>query len=199
MNYYELMYIIPAKYTEDELKPLQKKFNDLIAAKGGEMVFEGFVGRRKLAYPIKKMHHGFYLVNEFQMTPQSAAEVNQELKHSPDILRHLLNKRDARTPAEAEAAFKKLLAPATPTAETEEREAPRFAAGAVTAAPKARPIAIKPSAKEIDAIVAKTIDEPPSPPVPGRSGESANEDGKTEQSLIDIDKKLDELLNKDVL
>lgn len=109
MNHYELLYIIPAKYTEEEIKPIQDTLKKLVEDRGGETVFHGLIGRRKLTYPIKKMYHGYFVTHEFTMDPDVMTIVKEELRVHPEILRYQLVLRPARTVAEATQAFETLL------------------------------------------------------------------------------------------
>ncbi|PIY78629.1 MAG: 30S ribosomal protein S6, partial [Parcubacteria group bacterium CG_4_10_14_0_8_um_filter_35_7] len=49
--HYELLYIIPAKYSEKELQPVINQVIPLIKKAGGEILRDDNLGRKKLAYP----------------------------------------------------------------------------------------------------------------------------------------------------
>jgi ribosomal protein S6 len=52
------------------------------------------LGRKKLAYPILKQKHGFYVVVEFNLEDtQELKELETSLRHNKNILRHLVIKR----------------------------------------------------------------------------------------------------------
>ena len=52
------------------------------------------LGRKKLAYPILKQKHGFYVVLEFKLEDtQELKELETSLRHNKNILRHLVIKR----------------------------------------------------------------------------------------------------------
>ena len=53
MQKYELLYIVPAKYTEDELKKLTGKVGEIVAKTGGAVTETIVLGKRKLADPIQ--------------------------------------------------------------------------------------------------------------------------------------------------
>jgi len=67
MKNYELLYIVSNQYTEDELKTIKDKVNTLLQKYGGVLGFTEFLGKKKLAYPIDKVNHGYYVVAEFEL------------------------------------------------------------------------------------------------------------------------------------
>jgi ribosomal protein S6 len=53
-NHYELLYLVPASYTEEELLPIKDNVAELIKKFGGRITLEDSLGKKKLAvYPIK--------------------------------------------------------------------------------------------------------------------------------------------------
>jgi ribosomal protein S6 len=61
-NHYELLYLVPANYTEEELVPIKEKVKELIKKFKGEVTFEDTIGKKKLAYPVAKNTQGYYLL-----------------------------------------------------------------------------------------------------------------------------------------
>ena len=69
MNKYETVFIINPNVEEDGIKALINKFSDLINSDGKvEEVNE--MGKRKLAYEIKKNKDGYYVSIEFESNPR---------------------------------------------------------------------------------------------------------------------------------
>ena len=94
MEQYELLTIIPAKYTEDELKQLSEKVAGIVASAGGAVKETHDLGRRRLAYPIKNVRNGNYLLLFFEADAAAVGKLNELLRLSTDILRHLVISRD---------------------------------------------------------------------------------------------------------
>ncbi|MFA6428501.1 MAG: 30S ribosomal protein S6 [Candidatus Buchananbacteria bacterium] len=88
MNHYEILYLFPAKYTEEELKPQIEKVLALLYKYGAKLTFNELMGRRKLAYPIKNFYTGYYYVCEFDLEPTNLQKLENELRMTPEILRH---------------------------------------------------------------------------------------------------------------
>ncbi len=89
---YELLYIIPTPFTENELPQIQEKINNLIKELGGKIETSKNLGNRKLSYDIKHIKRGFYILNTFDLAPSKIKTLNQKLKLMPEILRFLATK-----------------------------------------------------------------------------------------------------------
>ena len=87
---YELLYIIPAPFTEKDVDGIVKKVNQLIKKFKGEIVKEQNLGNKKLAYPIKQIYKGFYILIKFTMDPSKIKELDKELKLLQEVLRHMI-------------------------------------------------------------------------------------------------------------
>jgi small subunit ribosomal protein S6 len=111
--HYELLYIIPNKYSEDELKPIQKKVEEIIAKNKGTITYREEWGKKKLAYPINHYNYGYYNLLEFDMEGKNVAQTNELLRITPEVLRHMIvvktetaQEAQARAAAEAEKLAK---------------------------------------------------------------------------------------------
>ena len=97
MNYYESMLIFDPDLTEKEVKEENDKIIDLIAKSKGDTVKTDYIGRRTLAYLIKKKREGYYLVNYFQLPPTEVGKIERYYLLADKILRFNLltmNKAD---------------------------------------------------------------------------------------------------------
>ncbi|MBN1585769.1 30S ribosomal protein S6 [Candidatus Uhrbacteria bacterium] len=94
MEKYELMYILPAKHTEEELKVLSDKIRGIVTDLGGEVAEEHNMGKRKLAYPIKHVRYGHYYLLIANMEQGAVAKLNSTLRLTTELLRHLIIRRD---------------------------------------------------------------------------------------------------------
>lgn len=91
---YELSFIISGAVPENEHQVLEKEVWSYLDKAGvtGDKRLES-LGRKKLAYSIKKQKHGFYLFIRFDLENQSALkELDTNLRHNHNILRHLIVK-----------------------------------------------------------------------------------------------------------
>lgn len=105
--HYELLFIIPNKFTEDEAKAIDEKVRKLIADAGGEVTYTEDWGKKKLAYEISSYNHGYYKLAEFDLEGIKLAELDNFLRLSNDVLRHQIVRIAKRTASEIEADKKK--------------------------------------------------------------------------------------------
>ena len=89
---YELLYIVPTPFTEKDLDKIAKQTKEIISSLDGKITKEKNLGSRKLAYPIKQIHRGFYLLVNFEIAGEKIQELDQKLKLTPEILRHIIIK-----------------------------------------------------------------------------------------------------------
>jgi small subunit ribosomal protein S6 len=91
---YELVFIINPEVADDALDPLVNNITQYITGKGGEVVEVARWGRKKLAYPIKHVMEGNYILVKFKLNPLANKELENNLKISEKIIRYLLIKID---------------------------------------------------------------------------------------------------------
>ena len=85
---YELLYIVSNQYTESELKDIKEKVEALLAKNGALLGYQEFLGKKKLAYPINKVAHGYYIVTEFELQSGEALKtISNSLRLDKQILR----------------------------------------------------------------------------------------------------------------
>ena len=104
MKHYELLYIIPGKYTEEEMEGISGKISEIVKKHGGEITSTDNLGSKKLAYPIANTQVGNYLVIEFNSEQEKIKELGGELKLTPEILRFGITIKKLKTQAEIDAA-----------------------------------------------------------------------------------------------
>lgn len=88
IGHYEILFIIPNKFTEDEAKQVVAKVEETITKGGGKISLRDFWGKKKLAYEIKHNAYGYYSLAEFDMAKEAVLAVDQNIKLSADVLRH---------------------------------------------------------------------------------------------------------------
>jgi len=90
MNKYELLYIVSAQYTDNEVEGIQKLVSDILEKDGGKVVSQQNLGKIKLAYSIKKQRHGTYILVYFDADPNTVKETNRLLGLMDEVLRHTM-------------------------------------------------------------------------------------------------------------
>lgn len=140
---YELGFILSPEVSEEEIRSVLDRIEQIVANYGGQIVKVNQWGRRRLAYPIERHRDGFYVFIDMILTPETVAELERTLKVSEIVLRHIMKRRDPKAvqkereerverearaaaqaaQAEAEAAAAAAQAEAAPQAEAAEAPA----------------------------------------------------------------------------
>jgi len=89
MNKYESVVIINPSVEEQGIKALIAKFTDLINSDGKlEKVEE--LGKKKLAYEIKKNSEGYYIVLNFEANPNLVAELERVYRITDEVIKFIV-------------------------------------------------------------------------------------------------------------
>lgn len=107
MQYYELIYIIPVKFAGKEFEKIQNKIKEIIQQEGGQIAYEESLGKKKLSYVIKRNSQGFYIVNEFEVESNRIKTINEKIKLTQEIIRHLIFRKKKITEEERKKAKEK--------------------------------------------------------------------------------------------
>lgn len=94
MRQYELTYLISDDVAESEINKVSGRINGYVTDAKGKVLKEESWGRRKLAYPIKKQQFATYITLNFELEPENLREIEKDIFHAPEILRHLMLVRD---------------------------------------------------------------------------------------------------------
>lgn len=91
MPRYELCYILAAQVSDDQVPGVASQIRQFVTDFGGTEVQEEQLGKKKLAYPIKKTRNGFYVVVQFTMDSRKVNELDAKIRtQTSTIIRHLL-------------------------------------------------------------------------------------------------------------
>jgi small subunit ribosomal protein S6 len=87
---FEMVLVINPEAEGEKFDSILDNINKLITGLGGEISEVEQWGKRKLAYPIKGLTEGNYVLTHFKMEPSRNKELEAKLKISEDVARHLL-------------------------------------------------------------------------------------------------------------
>lgn len=93
MNKYESVIIINPSVEEQGVKDLISTFTDLIN-KNGKVEKVDELGKRKLAYEVKKNKEGYYVVFTFEAKPDSIAELERNYRITDEIIKFIVVRKD---------------------------------------------------------------------------------------------------------
>ena len=91
-SYSGLFIIFPEK--QEEIDQVKRKIGSIITDNSGNVEKEDMVGKRTLAYPIKKRSEGIYYEVVFTAMPSGVAKMMKEFQINTDIMRALIDKND---------------------------------------------------------------------------------------------------------
>ena len=89
MSKYELMYILNVNTSDERKAQLQEKFTGIIEA-DGQVEKIDIWGQRKLAYEIKKLNEGYYVLIHFESSIDVPKEIDRNLKIADEVIRHMI-------------------------------------------------------------------------------------------------------------
>ncbi|TSA57442.1 30S ribosomal protein S6 [bacterium] len=104
MKIYEILFLIRPNMEKEELGNQYKNIENIISKYSGNIESVQDLGRRSLAYEIKKHKEGIYYLMNVKIDPQHLKDLKDELKLSEPILRMVFMKLDEKTLAEKLAA-----------------------------------------------------------------------------------------------
>ncbi len=94
MPQYELCYILSALVGDDQVQNVADEVKGYIEKFGGTEVIENHLGKKKLAYPIKKTKNGHYVVVRFAMPSLNVPALETKIRTNTSVIRHLVVKLD---------------------------------------------------------------------------------------------------------
>lgn len=89
MRHYELMFILDPQ-SEDAEQEIRQRVEGAITSRDGTVVSYERLGKRRLAYPIKKRNYGIYYLVNFKGEGRVVGAVENFLRWNTDILRHII-------------------------------------------------------------------------------------------------------------
>jgi len=90
MRKYEVMYIVRTDIEQEVVQAAVEKFQGIISNGGGEITKHDVLGKRRLAYEIKKFRDGHYVLVNFTAEPAVVAELERVMKISDEVIRYLI-------------------------------------------------------------------------------------------------------------
>ena len=86
MNKYESVIIVNPNVDEEGIKALEKKFTDIINNDGKLEKIDN-LGKRKLAYEVKKNNEGIYLVLTFEANADLIEELQRNYRITDEVIK----------------------------------------------------------------------------------------------------------------
>jgi small subunit ribosomal protein S6 len=94
MTQYELLYIIPATLTDDDVSGIEGNVKTILEKYGATVDSVNRLGKLRLAYPIQNVRHGHYVLVRFTAERPQVAKIEENLRITPEVLRNLILRAD---------------------------------------------------------------------------------------------------------
>jgi len=127
---YELMYIVRPELEDDAVRVAVKSVRALIESHDGEVVKTTLWGKRRLAYEVKRLREGHYVLVVFHLDGGKIAEIERALRIHDTVFRHLIVVHEGPMP-EPEAEIEEVQGPIEPEADIDGGDADTVIAGSV--------------------------------------------------------------------
>ena len=90
MRYYEAMYIVHPNLEDAGLTKVVEATKKALANRGGELMFEEKMGKKRLAYAVEKQRFGTYVLLQFQGEGVDIAKFGQDLELNDDVIAQII-------------------------------------------------------------------------------------------------------------
>ena len=140
---YEIMFIVRPDVEEAEIDKLIEGFSANVTSGGGEVKSVEKMGRRRLAYTVRKFNDGFYVLLNIAAEGSLITEIERRLRVSEQVIKFITvrmdeeEKRLAKVKALRDSKVKRSALPVAQPAAATETEAPAAAKEAPAATPEA--------------------------------------------------------------
>lgn len=169
-NQYELFCVFPGTFAEEDMVAHVADVKAAIEEQGIENVTTEDMGKARLAYPMKHIRYGYFIQFIFEATGEQAQSLQKKLKLLTTLLRAMLQRYDMKASAAYKAKIAEMKAKSGEPTKTVVSEEPK-----------------------------KEVAEKKTPPKKEKVESKKVTEEKTEKpSMTDIDKKLDEILEKPI-
>jgi len=96
MRQYETGFVLSPSLPEEEAQAFIRQMAEVVSQKNGRMVKQDLWGKKKLAYPIKKLHEGSYVFFLYEGPGDVSQELERRFKQTDAVIRFLTILKDPR-------------------------------------------------------------------------------------------------------
>lgn len=89
MPKYELMYILSSAVSDNDVPQVSAEVDKFLTEAGAALLTQEMLGKKKLAYPIKKTRNGFYVLQTFNLDGTKLQGFDNKLRSMEPIIRYL--------------------------------------------------------------------------------------------------------------
>jgi len=106
---YELMWIIGGNLDDNSADESLDKIKKLLnITSESKVISSSLWARRKLAYEIQNFDEGTYFISEIECLPSSIIKIENIMKDTPDVIRHLITVKQNFKPYKVKAKSREI-------------------------------------------------------------------------------------------
>ena len=106
-KHYETYVILDGNNEDNVIEELITKYENFLKKNEAEVKNTDRLGRRRMAYAIKKKQNGFYICFEYTAPPQIISKLERTLRLDENVIRYLTISMSVKTLKEKEEFLKK--------------------------------------------------------------------------------------------
>ncbi|MDD4289657.1 MAG: 30S ribosomal protein S6 [Patescibacteria group bacterium] len=189
-SHYELTFIVDGNIPDTENNRITEEIQTSMKTSGAEVNYCQELGRKKLSYEIKKSQRGTYFVIEFDSEPNSLKSIEKDLKLNKSLLRYLIVTKPRNI-----AQIK----PENVKDQTELKSGEKISQQKKEEKPHREKVEKKEEDKKEEKLETETRELESTPEAKQEAEEikEINQESEETKKSDDLDKKLNEILNKD--
>ena len=90
MRYYEAIYIVHPSLEDAGLTKVVEATKKALSKRGGELLYEENMGKKRLAYAVEKQRFGTYILLQFQGEGVDNSRFSQDLELNDDVIAQMI-------------------------------------------------------------------------------------------------------------
>lgn len=84
------MYILSSAVSDNDVPAVSQEVDKFLTDNGASLLSQEMLGKKKLAYPIKKTRNGFYVLQTFNLEGKKLQSFDNKLRSMEPIIRYLV-------------------------------------------------------------------------------------------------------------
>ena len=96
MRQYETGFVLSPTLSEEETAQFVQQMAEIVAQKKGRMVKQDNLGKRRLAFPIKRFQEGVYVFFTYEGAGDISVEMERRFKQTDAVIRFMTVLKDPR-------------------------------------------------------------------------------------------------------
>ena len=95
MSKYELVFVADPRLSEEDVVALTDEYKNMLTDNGGTILKEESWGKKRLAYPIRKLSEGYYVLYNVELESGNPfPEIERRMEQNDKVLRYLTVRLD---------------------------------------------------------------------------------------------------------